>query len=217
MPQLSPLTFAPAAAAAMPAGVPLPPGMIAAPFAPAPAPAPLVSPNDTVQTREAFRTKADSIEIEVGENARRASLSLPVGEARGSYPSAPSTTELLERAAALGPARMTWESIVLPADPILDEKRQPHVAERRARLTRFVKLGLGACLAMCVVAVGATALSGSGESTSAKTAASATVGKTVASKGVVPVERLEVTKHAKAVRRVAPASTTAAIVRPKRR
>lgn len=217
MPQLSPLTFAPAAAVpAMPAGVPLPPGMIAAPFAPS---APVASPDDTVQTREAFRTKADSIEIEMDENAKRASLSLRAAgdsrESRESYPPPPSTGELLARAAALGPARMTWESIVLPADPILDEKRQPHVAERRARLTRFVKIGLGACLAMCVVAVGATAMSG--DNTSEKTPASAAIGKNVASKGVVPVEPLEGTKHAKVVRRVAPAVTTAAFVRPKRR
>ena len=30
----------------------------------------------------------------------------------------------------MGPPRMTWESIVLPADPVLSEKRQP--ARRRA-------------------------------------------------------------------------------------
>jgi hypothetical protein len=137
---------------------------------------------------------------------------------RASYPSAISTNELLERAAALGPARTTWESIVLPADPILDRKRQPHVAERRERFTRMVKVGLGACVAVCVVALGVGALSADASSSSAASASSSSVAlsKTVPSKGIVPVEALDRAKHAKAVRQIGPTVATAAI-RAKRR
>lgn len=158
--------------------------------------------------REAFRTKADSIEVEVGESTEH-------DGARPVYASAPSTNELLERAAALGPMRMTWESIVLPADSILNEKQQPHVAERRARLTRLVKGAVGACLGLCVLALGVSALSG--DATAVPVAAAATLGKTVASKGIVPVERLDGAKHAKAARRVTPVATTVTMVRTKRR
>ena len=181
----------------------------AAPIVPVAAPAPV-----TDVARESYRTKADSVEVDV------LSEGAPVEAMRGQYASSPSATELLERAAALGPARMTWESIVLPADPILSEKRTPHVMERRARLTRVVKITLAACLGVCVLALGVSALSGDSSDANGSTAsatASAAVGKTVASKGVVPVEPLDGTKHGKAARRVAPAVTTAAIVRNKRR
>jgi hypothetical protein len=164
--------------------------------------------------RESYRTKADSVEVDVRSDGA------PVEAMRGQYASSPSASELLERAAALGPARMTWESIVLPADPILHEKRTPHVVERRARLTRVVKITLAACLGVCVLALGVSALSGDSNDTHGSSAAasdSAAAGKTVASKGVVPVEPLDGTKHGKAARRVAPAVTTAAIVRNKRR
>ena len=129
------------------------------------------------------------------------------------YPSAISTRELLERAAAIGPARTTWESIVLPPDPILDEKRQPHVAERRERFTRMVKVGLGACLALCVVALGVSALSGDASVTSPQAAAEAR--NSVPAYGIVPVEKLDPALRAKVTRRSVP--PTAAIVRPKRR
>ncbi len=131
------------------------------------------------------------------------------------YPSAISTHELLERAAALGPGRMTWESIVLPDDPILDEKRQPHVAERRERFTRMVKVGLGACLAVCVVALGVSALSG--EASAATPATVAEARNTVPAQSVVPVEKLGGQRFAKASRRAGPAPATAAFVRAKRR
>lgn len=175
-----------------------------------------VSEEPVALVREALDTKADEIEVEIGEaTAREPNLELPA--ARGPYASAPSTGELLERAAALGAMRTNWESIVLPDDPILDEKRTPHVTERRARLTRVVKITLGACLGLCVLAVGVSAISGDSSPRAAAPADSSAVGKTVASTGIVPVESLDGTKHAKAVRRVAPAATTAAIVRPKRR
>ena len=75
-------------------------------------------------------------------------------------PASPSTQDLLERAARLGPPRPTLESILLPNDPILGQKLEPRVAERRMRLTRIVKGALGACVAVCVAALVATALSG---------------------------------------------------------
>ncbi|MDB4938914.1 MAG: hypothetical protein JWP87_5886 [Labilithrix sp.] len=227
-----------------PAGLPVPAWMeaptaepiaapVTAPMAlPVPAPVlaavvPAVIAIPEVAVRESFRTKADSIEVDMVESQRApqpdrdapppAPAFIANEPMRGAYASAPSASELLERA-ALGPARMTWESIVLPADPILDEKRTPHVAERRARLTRVVKYTLGACLGVCVVALGVSALSGGSSSTTESgSAASESVGKTVASKGIVPVEPFDGTKHAKAIRRVAPAATTAAIVRPKHR
>ena len=176
--------------------------------------------------REPFRTNADSIDIEVEsqrapETQRDAAPAFAATEpgaepVRRPYASAVSTNELLERAAAMGPARMTWESIALEADPVLSEKRQPHVAERRQRLTRVVKMTLGACVAVCAIALGVSALSGN-SSASAQTEPAPAVGKTVASKGVVPVEPLDGTKHGKAVRHVAPSVTTAAFVRPKHR
>jgi len=132
---------------------------------------------------------------------------------RGPYPSAISTRELLERAAVVGLPRTTWESIVLPPDPVLDEKRQPHVAERRQRFTRMVKVGLGACLALCVVALGVSALSGEASAASPEPAAEAR--NTVPAHGIVPIEKLDSALHAKVTRRSVP--PTAAVVRPKRR
>ncbi len=220
-PPASVLAAASPFAIANPFSVPSPFG----PFAEAPTVEALVPDAPSAPERESFRTKADSVEVSV-ESQRapetfrerplfEASPAVAAEPARGQYSSSPSAEELLERAAALGPARMTWESIVLPADPILHEKSTPHVAERRARLTRMVKIGLAACLGVCVLALGVSALSGDA---SAAPAASADAGaKTVPSKGVIPVEPLDGTRHAKAVRRVAPAVTTAAIVRNKHR
>lgn len=198
----APLAFAPTVALPMPPGVPVPPLVAASSTELAPA---------LDVARESFRTKADSVEIEV--ESRRAPVA-HAEPARAAYRSSPSANELLERAAALGPARTTWERIVLP-DPVLDEKRQPHVAERRARLTRVVKIALGACLGVCVLALGVSALSG--DASAAPTATAAAFGKTVPSKGIVPVEPMDGTKRAKNARRTAPAATTAAIVRPKHR
>lgn len=109
---------------------------------------------------------------------------------------APSRQDLLQRAAELGPSRMTWENIVLsPTDPILGEKMKPRVAERRARFRRVVKVALGACVAFCLVATAATALSSNGKTTS-------TVGakKTAPAAGIVPIEKLEITPRSKAQR-----------------
>ena len=175
----------------------------------APAPAALEEGPVSI-SRESFRTKADSVEIEMAPGP----LASPP-HPRGPLPSAPSANELVERAAAMGAMRMTWESIVLPTDPILDEKRQPHVAERRARLTRVVKVALGACLGLCVLALGASAIS-SGTDPSAKAVGSAEIGKSVPSQGVVPIEKMDGTKHAKA-HRAATVATTAAVIRTKRR
>ena len=172
---------------------------------------------------EAFTAPAP---VAVGESTLREALPIMNAESgaidvdlsppsRLPYASAISTHELLERAAALGPGRLTWESIVLPADPILDEKRQPHVAERRERFTRMVKIGLGACLAVCVVALGVSALSG--EASAATPATAAEARNTVPAQSVVPVERLGGQRYAKAPRRTTPVPATAAFVRTRRR
>ena len=134
-----------------------------------------------------------------------------------------SAREILERAATLKAVRLTWESIVPPADPILDEKRQPHVVGRRKRFTRMVKVGLGGCLAVCAAALGlcafadeSPAASSSASSSSSPTeatssASSEALSKTVPAKAVIPVEALECLKHGKASRRSSPAVATAAI------
>ena len=185
---------------------------------PVPGPLPAAAPPVEASMRDSFDTSAD-LDIELDQTARGTSMDEALHAAappppRVTYGSAPSAGELLERAAALGPARMTWESIVLPDDPILDEKRLPRVVERRARLTRVVKITLGACLGLCVLAVGVSALSGD---PSSKSDASAAIEKSVPSKGIVSVESLDGAKRGKLNRRVAPAATTAAIVRPKHR
>ena len=162
-----------------------------------------------LEGRPAFDTKADSVEVELDQTARGTSMD---------EIAPPSAEELVQRAHAMGPARMTWESIVLPSDPVLSEKRTAHVAERRARLTRVVKVTLAACLGVCVLALGVSALSGDSSSSASKSAAEASLGKSVPSKSVVPVEPMDGTKHGKAVRRVAPAATTAAAIsRPTKR
>ena len=155
--------------------------------------------------REPLMTSPDNVEVDAPPPSR------------GPYSSAITPNELLERAAALGPARLTWESIVLPADSTLYEKRQPHVAERRERFTRMVKIGLGACVAVCAIALGVSALSGGSTSGSTSSASSEALGKTVPSKGIVPVEALGGNLRAKSVRRIAPTVASTAVVRAKRR
>jgi hypothetical protein len=111
---------------------------------------------------------------------------------------APSREDLLQRAAARGAARLTWESIVLaPTDPILGEKMLPRVAQRRARFRTFVKVALGACVAFCVVATGASAMS-SGSPAQSVTATATALTKTAPATGIVPVEKLEVALRGKA-------------------
>ena len=111
---------------------------------------------------------------------------------------APSRQDLLQRAAELGPARMTWESIVFhPSDPILGAKMQPRVAERRARFRKLVKVALGACVAFCMVATIASAVSASTTSSTARTSASGSA-KTAPATGIVTRETLDTTPRPKA-------------------
>jgi len=139
------------------------------------------------------------------------SIDLPPREA---FPSAPSTADLLARAAA-DPARPTWESLAPPVDPVLDSKRTPEVAERRARLTRIVQGTLGLCAAVCVVAVVLTGLStGPSAAAGAKSVSSPTRG--VPASAEVSVEPLGGPRLAKAPRR-GPTMPVASVVRSKRR
>lgn len=112
-------------------------------------------------------------------------------------PHAPSTSDLLERAARLGPARPTFESIVLPNDPILLEKMQPAAAQRRARFRKVVKATLGACLALCVIALGASALSPS--EASASEPSSKVSARTAPARPLVTIEKLDDATRSKAV------------------
>jgi hypothetical protein len=128
---------------------------------------------------------------------------------------APSRQDLLQRAATLGPARMTWESVVLqPSDPILGAKMQPRVAARRARFRTIVKVTLGACLAFCVAAAAASGIPMSDRSNES----AAPTPKTSPATGIVPVETLVVARRTKAVStfKAVSRATTAARV-PKRR
>lgn len=199
-----------------------------APQAPAPAvTAPVANPftvATTVPHMSPFELPADAAPATLREPPQgEISIDIAVDvvdveafPARAPYASAPSAKDLLRRAAELGPPRMTWASIVVTSDPVLDEKRQPHVAERRARFTRVVKGALGACVALCVLAVGVNAISG-GSDAHAATSSSPAVARTVPAKAVVSVEQLEGARHAKAARRAAPPPTAIATVRPKRR
>jgi negative regulator of sigma E activity len=108
----------------------------------------------------------------------------------------PSAQALLERAAALGPMRATFQSFALPTDPVLGAKMQPHVAERRARFRHVVKATLGACVALCALSLVVSALSG-GE---AHASSSPTPNRATASKAVTSVEKLDGPTRAKAQR-----------------
>jgi hypothetical protein len=150
---------------------PFAPAAAAAPVAPAPPPAPAPAP---------------------------APGATPAGPIATSDLTGPTPQALLERAASLGPPRMSWESIVSP-DPILDAKHEPRVAERRARFQRIVKGTLGACLGVCVLALVVTAFSG-GEEPAA--AASGALSASVAARAITPVEHLDGPTLGKARRHV---------------
>jgi hypothetical protein len=126
---------------------------------------------------------------------------------------APSRQDLLQRAAARG-LRATWDSLALPpSDPILGAKMQPRVAERRARFRKIVKVALGACVAFCLVATAATALSSNTPTSEPRRTAS----KTAPARGIVPVEKLEVATRTKASSHVTAAVRPAPTPRKKRR
>jgi len=115
---------------------------------------------------------------------------------------APSRLALLQRAAELGPGpRLSLDNIMLtPTDPVLAQKRQPGVIERRARFRKVVKVALGLCAGFCLFATAATAFS---SSASAKTTAdssngTASVHGNVPASVVVPKEPLEVNTATKA-------------------
>ncbi len=145
---------------------------------------------------QAFATPAPSAGIEVVVDDVRLSADDATYE-----DAAPSRQDLLQRAAELGPARMTWESIVLlPTDPILGEKMQPRVAERRARFRKLVKAAVGACGAFCLVATVASVMSSTSSTDNKSTASSAV--KTAPASGVVPVEKLELVTRTKASKKV---------------
>ncbi len=108
----------------------------------------------------------------------------------------PTPKDLLERAASLGPARPSMDSIVVPSDPVLQAKSSPEIAERRAKLRRIVKGALGACGALCVVALVLTIVSGGPETANAAT--SAMISNTMPSKSDVPVEKIDARSRGKA-------------------
>ena len=122
---------------------------------------------------------------------------------------APSRQDLLQRAAALGPSRLTYATLTL-TDPVLGEKMQPWVAERRARFRRLVKIALGACIAFCMVATVATALPSSVPAMSVHGA------KDAPSRGVVPVEKPDQPLRTKVVSHITATARASSSVKPKR-
>ncbi len=173
-----PLEFAPVQAAA---AVPIPPPLpqLASAFDPEKSPQPLVAPSGSVDV------VIDAPEV------RPPNASI--------VDAGPSAKSLLERAAAMGPVRATWESFVLPNDPILAAKFQPRVAERRARLRRVVKITLGACAALCFASLVASALGGGSE---AQASSPASVEKATPATSVTTVEKMDEVKRGKAAREV---------------
>jgi hypothetical protein len=137
----------------------------------------------------------------------------PIAEIPALDPQAPSTSDLLERAARLGPARPTFESIVLPNDPILLEKMQPLAAQRRARFRKIVKATIGACVALCVAAIAASALSPS--EASASESSSSVVARTAPARPLVTIEKLDEAKRGKAVTSHTVTANAAAAVKAK--
>lgn len=127
---------------------------------------------------------------------------------------APSTSDLLERAARLGPPRPTFESIVLPNDPILLEKMQPLAAQRRARFRKIVKATLGACLVVCIAAIGASALSPS-EASASQGSSSSSAARTAPARPLVTIEKLDEAKRGKAVTSHSVTANAAAAVKAK--
>jgi hypothetical protein len=123
----------------------------------------------------------------------------------------PTPESLLKRAAELGPARTSYESIVLPNDPVLLAKGTVEVAERRARLRRVVKGTLGLCGGLCLVALVVSIVSGGPESAAnAATSASVSVANAVPAKVEIPVTKMDTTTRTKASAPAAPATTMAA-------
>ena len=75
-----------------------------------------------------------------------------------------------------------------------DQAARDADTERRARFRKVVKVALGVCVACCLVATGATALS-----TNEAHARTSGVGvKTAPASGATPVEKLEIVLHTKA-------------------
>ena len=126
---------------------------------------------------------------------------------------APSRQELLERAAELGPARLTYASMLLPTDPILNRKMQPNVAERRARLRAVVKVALGACVAFCVFAATRASAMPSGPSTTNE----AHVTPAIPAVSVVSVEKLDQPETTKAPSHASPQHAAPVAARWKRK
>jgi hypothetical protein len=129
-------------------------------------------------------------------------------------PAEVSTADLLERAAALGPIRTSWESTYTPDDPILTEKMTEHVAQRRDRFRKIVKGTLGACVGVCVLALIVTAVSGGEGSASASERPSGHIAPAIA-EGTI--EKLEIAHRGKARPMPQAAVVTAWNARPGKR
>lgn len=108
-----------------------------------------------------------------------------------------SAADLIERAAALGPIRTSWESTYSPEDPVLVEKMQEHVARRRERFQKIVKSTLGACLGVCVLALIITAITNGDDAGGAVATAT---GRSSPAVTAPSIEKLQIAARAKAQR-----------------
>ena len=141
------------------------------------------------------RATDPGIDVEVPVEVKAPPVVAPSMRAAAPSIVEPSAQSLLERAAALGPVRLTFESIAIP-DPVLEAKHEPRIAERRARLTRVVKATLGACVGVCILAVGVSIFS----SSEAQAAPRPMAGKTTPNEVVKSVEPLAGGMRGKAVK-----------------
>jgi hypothetical protein len=122
-------------------------------------------------------------------------VEIPVPMATSDF-TGPTPSDLLARAAELGPARPSMDSIVLPSDPILQAKSQPEIAARRAKLRRIVKGLVGACGVMCIAALILSIVSGSPETANAAT--TDMMSANAPAQSTVPVEKMAGATRAKA-------------------
>jgi len=79
---------------------------------------------------------------------------------------------------------------VLPSDPVLTQKREPRVAERRARFRRIVTATVAACAGVCLIALVITLVSGGDGSAMSAASSAAAEGKTAPTSAEVPVDKL---------------------------
>lgn len=111
----------------------------------------------------------------------------PVADAPVARPPALSSSADLALFAA-APVRLTWESFVPHSDPVLGRKMEADVAQRRARFQRIVKVALGACVLLCVLAGIMSAVSNEGSQSAGTAGNEISAGKTFVAASIEPLD-----------------------------